>query len=464
MTDTAVILNEVAETTEALVGEFFAKAGASVRDLSVHEQLSLWPTDVAANFFNSLTDAQVQRLPYSWWYWGRPKQIAPSGEWQYWLLLAGRGFGKTRSIVEFGIQKARENPGKRGAIVAATAADARDVLIEGESGFLSVSDPDFMPVYEPSKRRLTWPNGAWATIFSAEEPNRLRGPQFYWAIADEIAAWRYPDRAWDMLQFGLRLGDNPQCAVATTPRPIPLVRFLMGYDRCVVTHGTTYENRSNLADSFFNYIIKRYEGTRLGQQELNAALLEDVPGALWNRTLLEKTRAISYPAPYRIVVAVDPAATTGQTAVVVVAVAKVRGEDHGFVIDDVTPPPGALPAVWGAAAVAAYNKWEADAIVAEINHGGNMVETVIRSVEGGKGVTYKTVRASRGKYIRAEPVSTLFERGYGHLVGYFGPLEDELCTWVPGADESPNRLDAMVWGFTELMIVEGKKKAWARGA
>ncbi|MCP4427164.1 MAG: hypothetical protein GY803_21975 [Chloroflexi bacterium] len=363
----------------------------------------------------------------------------------------------TRTVVEWAIEKARAMPKSRGAIVAATAADARDVLVEGESGFLAVSDPEFMPLYEPSKRRLTWPNGSVATIYSADKPDRLRGPQHHWAIADELAAWRYMKEAWDMLQFGLRLGDHPQCAIATTPRPLPIVKELLADDECLVTHGTTYENQTNLASSFFKKIIKKYEGTRLGRQELLAQILSDVPGALWNRGLLEDTRKIVYPPLYRIVVAVDPAASTGQTGIVVVGITKIGDDVHGFVIDDVTADEGATPAVWAGAAVAAYHKYEADAIVGEVNNGGAMVERVIRTVEGGKNVNYIEVRASRGKYTRAEPVSSIFERGHGHLVGYLGLLEDELCEWVPG-NESPNRLDAMVWGFTELMIDDEREE------
>ena len=424
------------------------------RELSQAEQMSLWPPDLVEAFFAGLTETEVKALPYTWPFWARPKQLAPDGDWTYWLLLAGRGFGKTRTVVEWGIEQAQSMPGSRGAIVAATAADARDVLVEGESGFLAVSDPDFMPLYEPSKRRLTWPNGSVATIYSADKPDRLRGPQHHWAIADELAAWRYME-AWDMLQFGLRLGDNPQCAIATTPRPLPIIKELIQDDTCVVTHGTTYENKANLADSFFRKIIKKYEGTRLGRQELLAVILDDVPGALWNRTLLDKTRRVTLPTMFKIVVAVDPAASTGQTGILVIGVAMIDDVEHGFVLDDVTPDAGASPGTWGLAAVAAYNKWEANAIVGEINNGGRMVEHVIRTVEGGKDVVYKEVRASRGKYTRAEPVSSLFEQDRGHIVGYLGPLEDELCEWVPDTgQESPNRLDAMVWGFTELMIDE----------
>ena len=419
-------------------------------ELSDAQRLALQPPDVVEQFFSSLTDQEAEALLYEWDFWARRKQKPPPGNWIYWLLLAGRGFGKTKTIAHWAIEKARSMPGSRGAVVAATAADARDVLIEGASGILASSPPDFKPVYEPSKRRLTWPNGSVATIFSADQPDRLRGPQFHWAIADELAAWRYPD-AWHMLQFGLRLGDNPQCAIATTPRPTAVIKELVADENCVVTHGTTYENRENLAPAFFKQVIRKYEGTRLGRQELLAQILEDTPGALWNRTLLDATRVRQAPDCFKIVVAVDPASTTGTTGIVVVGIAKLGTELQGYVLEDCTTEAGASPATWGLAVVQAYGRWQADAIVAETNHGGNMVEHVIRTVEGGKNVRYRAVRASKGKYTRAEPVASLFEQNRAHLVGTLGLLEDELCTWVPGED-SPNRLDAMVWGFTDLML------------
>lgn len=385
----------------------------------------------------------------------RSKQIAPPGDWRIWLLLAGRGFGKTLALSNFADEQAHAMKGSRGAIIGATAADTRDVLVEGESGLMSYY-PDGGLRYESSKRRLTWANGTTATLFSADEPDRLRGPQFHWAIADEFASWRRPSTM-DMLLMGLRLGDNPRLAVATTPRPIKQIHDWLEDATVHVTKGTTYENRDNLADAFFTQIISRYEGTRLGRQELYAEILEDVLGALWNRLLLEETRVTSHSDLHRIVVAVDPAASTGQTGIVVAGVATVGDKLQGYTIDDATTPPGASPADWGLAVVAAYNKWGADAIVAEVNHGGDMIENVIRNVDGGKNVAYKTVRATRGKYTRAEPIAALFEQGRGHMVGMYPELEDELCSYVPG-EPSPNRLDAMTWAFTELII--GAAPSW----
>lgn len=391
-----------------------------------------------------LSAESAEKLLYDWSLWGRDKQQPPDWDWRGWLLLAGRGFGKTRTVSEWARNKAATMPGSRGAIVAAIASDARDVVVEGESGILAISPPWFTPTYEPSKRRLTWPNGSMATLYTADEPNRLRGPQHHWAVADEIAHWRYME-AWDMLMFGLRLGDNPQWVAATTPRPIPLIRELMADSTVHVTRGSTYENRANLAAPFFEQIIRKYEGTRLGKQELEAELLEDDPRALWSRDIIDRSRVTTMPDCSAVFVGVDPAAGSGTTGIIVVGVE----DDNYYVIDDASTPEGAKPEQWARAAIAAYNRHRASGIVAEINNGGDMVEAVIRNAPGGDAVYYKTVRATRGKYTRAEPVSMIWEQERGHMVGYFAELEDQLCSWVPG-DTSPDRLDAMVWACYAL--------------
>lgn len=413
-----------------------------------------------------MTPDEARYLLYDWSFWARPKQLPPAWEWRIWLLLAGRGFGKTRTITEWARARAKQMPGSRGAVVAATAADARDVLVEGESGILAVSPDWFKPHYEPSKRRLTWPNGTVATIFSADEPDRLRGPQHHWALCDELAAWRYPD-AWDMLMMGLRLGDDPRCVVATTPRPTPLIRELIADESVAVTRGSTYENRGNLAPAFFQQIIKKYEGTRLGRQELLAELLLDVPGALWTRETLEKYRKRNHPPLVRVVVAIDPAASANEASNETgIIVAGVDSNGHGYVVDDLTLK--GSPAQWGETAVLAFDHYHADRIVGETNNGGDMVEHVVRTAaeklyrdgkRGNKEVSFKQVRASRGKHTRAEPVAALDEQGRIHHVGMFAQLEDQLCTWVPGED-SPDRLDARVWAFTDLML-DGQETAAA---
>lgn len=349
--------------------------------------------------------------------------------------------------------------------MSSTAADARDIVVEGESGILAVAPPWNKPIYEPSKRRVIWPNGSMATLYTADQPNRLRGPSHHWAIADELASWRFIDDAWSNLMFGLRLGDNPQCAIATTPRPLRQVRELLKDSATAATRGSTYENRGNLAPAFFERIIKRYEGTRLGRQELNAEILDDVLGALWTHSLLDQYRVRANPDLVRVVVAIDPAATSlessNETGIIV---AGIDQDKHGYVLDDLTCQ--LTPAKWGEQAVMAFDKYQADRIVAETNQGGEMVEHVVttaakdlyrQGLRSTPKIAYRGVRATRGKYTRAEPISALYEQGRVHHVGMFAKLEDELCSWVPGED-SPDRLDATVWAFTDLLLQLGEQR------
>lgn len=390
-----------------------------------------------------LSPEDALTILYDWGLWARSNQLTPAGDWQTWMLLAGRGFGKTRTGAEF----VRDEVHKVGrfALVAPTAADARDVMVEGESGILAISPPWDMPKYEPSKRRLTWPDGALATLYSADEPRRLRGPQHGGAWADELCAWRY-EETWDMLMFGLRLGKNPRCVVTTTPRPTKQLREILKSPGTHVTRGSTYDNAANLAKPFLQKIITKYEGTRLGRQELNAELLEDTPGALWKRSLIDDSRVSKAPDLVRVVVSIDPSTTNNSESDEAGIVVAGLAENHEFyVLDDLSRQD--TPLGWARAAIAAYRKYTADRIVAESNNGGLMVEVTIRSVDDGVPVTL--VWASRGKHTRAEPISALYEQGKVHHVGAFGALEDELCTWVPG-DASPNRLDALVWAITEL--------------
>lgn len=407
---------------------------------------------MASSFAAQLVDA----LENSWRTIARPNQLPPPGDWwQIWLLLAGRGFGKTRTLAEWVAEQAALGQASRIAIVAATAADARDVMVEGASGILAVAPPWFRPHYEPSKRRLTWPNGAIATTFSAEEPDRLRGPQHDAAVCDELAAWSHPE-TWDMLQFGLRLGRQPRCLVATTPRSTKLIRELLareGHD-VVVTRGSTYENRANLAPGFFDQIIRKYEGTRLGRQELNAELLNDTPGALWSHAIIDAARMAAAPSLQRVVVAIDPAVTSGEdadeTGIVVV------GKDangHGYVLQDLSGKYS--PTEWAKIAIAAYRTHRADRIVAETNNGGDMVAATLRMID--PNVSFSAVHASRGKVTRAEPVSALYEQGRMHHIGSFPQLEDQMTDFTSDFDRdaagySPDRLDALVWATTELLI------------
>lgn len=421
---------------------------------SLVESIALLPETERQTILSDLSDEEILQLEYDWRAWARPNQLEPSGDWQYWLLLAGRGFGKTRCGAEWIRDRIESGKSKRVHLVAPTAADARDTMVEGDSGLLAICPPWNMPIYEPSKRRLTWPNGAVAMLFSAEEPNRLRGPQCDTAWCDEIAAWKYPQETWDMLQFGLRLGDDPKCAITTTPRPIPLVKDILKNPVTSVTKGTTYDNASNLADAFMKTIISKYEGTRLGRQELNAEILEDNPDALWTRASIDDARVSSFPDLVRIVIGIDPAATsTGGADDTGIVAAGVDERGHGYVLGDYTCH--VTPKQWATEAISAYNKHAADRIIGEINNGGEMVENTIRSVEGGNIVSYKSVHASRGKQVRAEPISALYEQGKIHHVGSFPALEDQMCEWIPGEGSSPDRVDALVWCFTELMKADG---------
>jgi len=402
----------------------------------------------------SLTNEQAQALLYDWPFWAREKQLVPPGDWRTWLILAGRGWGKTRTGGE-AVRQAVKEGRRRIALVAPTAADARDVMVEGESGLLAIGPPGERPQYEPSKRRLTWPNGAVGTLFSAEDPDQLRGPQCEFAWCDELASWRRPE-SWDMLLFGLRLGDDPRAVVTTTPRPTKEIKGLIADPMTHVTTGSTYENRENLAEAFFEQIIRKYEGTRLGRQELLAEIIDDNPGALWNRGMIQIFTG-ELPALVRVVVGVDPAATSGEDADETgIIVAGIAHNGNGFVLDDKTVR--GTPYEWGREAVAAYHKYHADRIVAETNNGGEMVEMTIRTVDAR--VAYKAVHASRGKLIRAEPIAALYEQGRIYHVGSFPALEDELCQWEPGM-ESPDRLDACVWALSDLMLEPERKKPGA---
>lgn len=423
----------------------------------------------------TITDEQAAALYFDWDIWARPKQREPEGNWRVWLILAGRGFGKTRTGAETTRRKVEEGQAKRIALVGRTAADVRDVMVEGESGILACSPPRFRPHYEPSKRRLTWPNGAIATTYSADEPDALRGPQHDWFWADEPAAWER-EETWDQLMFGLRLGKNPRGVATTTPRPTKLIKSLIDLSTTYVTRGSTYENRANLAGAFLEQIVKKYEGTRLGRQELNAEILDDMEGALWKRYMIEDTRVTKHPDLKRIVVAIDPAVTaeegSDETGMIV---AGLGMDNHGYVLADKSMH--ASPQAWAAAAIVAYDVYKADRIIAEVNNGGDMVEAILRTVNRQmrtRGFTagiddqklyeatlnishipYKAVHASRGKQTRAEPVSALYERGLIHHVGTFPELEDQLCSWEPGVAKSPDRLDALVWAFTELIVDAG---------
>lgn len=417
------------------------------------------PTQIRAAI-RELRPDEAAALLTDWPLWARAEQLPPPGDWMIWLILAGRGWGKTRTGAEFIRWRVESGRFGRIGLIGQTAADVRDVLVEGESGILAISPRGSRPKYEPSKRRLTWPNGAIATTYGGDSPDQLRGPQHDTVWADELAKWQYAQESWDNMEMGLRLGDDPKAIVTTTPRPIPLIISLRDDLQTVrpTTNLSTHINRANVSERFVTRVVNKYAGTRLGRQELDAEILDDVPGALWTRSGIEATRITlrDLPALIRIVVAVDVSAggIDGETGIV------GCGKDireHGYVLRDDTC--SGDPAEWAPAVIRCFIELQADKIVCEKNQGGLMIEHVIRqtSVEIG-GVTIRganlpiaLVWASRGKQTRAEPISMLWapNEQRGHYVGALPDLEDQCCTWVPG-EESPDRMDAKVWGFTDL--------------
>ena len=419
---------------------------------SLAERLADMPLNERTALLNKMSATSLAALQTEWSFIARPKQLPPPGDWRIWLIMAGRGFGKTRTGAEYVRALVESGRASRVALVGRSAADVRDVMVEGPSGLIAIAPKDTRPTYEPSKRRVVWPNGAVAHMFSADEPSVLRGPQFDAAWADELAAWRY-DEAFDQLMFGLRLGSDPRCIVTTTPRPVKIIRDLMSASNVAVTTGSTYENRSNLAPQFFEEIIKRYEGTALGAQEIHAAVIDQASGALWTRELLDQCKVSNKPRDYvRTIVAIDPAmgGTKNETGIIVCALDTFG---HAYVLEDYSLK--ATPDQWAKKAIFAYHKHRADRIVAEVNQGGDLVEKVLRTID--TDVSYKKVRASKGKLARAEPVAALYEQGKVYHVRHFMKLEDQLCTYIPGESNSPDRMDALVWGLTDLML--SKKRA-----
>ena len=425
----------------------------------------------------TLASSLAEGLQYDWQFNARPDQLlsldqkTDSGdEWLTHLILAGRGWGKTRvgaeTIRELVCGSTPLGPGKykQVALVGETAADVRDVMVgdgkgPGEgSGLLQVCPKDFRPIYESSKRRLTFPNGAIATCYNATEPDQLRGPNHDLGWLDEICKFRQPQAVWDQYSFGIRLGQRPLTILTTTPRPIPLLKQIMSDRYTIVTRGRTLDNAANLAKPFLEKLMVRYEGTRLGRQELEAEVLDDVPGALWSSEMFEvpgfRVKKFALPEMERLVVAVDPSGTSGgddDRADDVGIVVTGKGTDgRGYVLADLTCH--LSPAGWGRRAVEAYHRFEADRIVAECNYGGAMVEHVIRTC--GDNISYKEVSASRGKVARAEPIAALYEQGRVSHVAGLDLLEDEMCLMASGGflgGGSPNRVDALVWGLTEVM-------------
>ena len=424
------------------------------------ERLAAHGTEEREALFRAMPDALRMQLLWKWNWWARPGQVAPPGGWHTWMILAGRGFGKTRAGAEW-VRGLAEADGKvRIALVAATLAEARAVMVEGDSGLLAVAPPGrFTPKYEPSLRRLTWQNGAQAFLYSAAEPEGLRGPQHHYAWADEIAKWPQATAVWDTLAMGLRLGRGPRTLATTSPRPTPLVRRLAEAEEGVaVTRGRMADNRSALAPAFLATMRDLYGHTLIARQELDGELIETVEGALWSRDLIERTRV---PAPpprecwRRCVVGVDPPAGASASSDACGIVAAVLADDgHAYVLADASVQ-GASPERWARAVAETAAAWGADRVVAEANNGGAMVKSVLLAADEGLPVTL--VHASHGKAARAEPVAMLYAAGRVHHAGAWPALEDELAGLIQGGGyegpgRSPDRADALVWAVTELML------------
>jgi len=423
------------------------------------QSLMLLSKDIRAKFLNELTDDAYLQLKYDWSFWARenqlqPKELGKDGKF-IWLIKAGRGAGKTRSLAEWVIHKIQFEGYRRISFVGSAADEVRDIMLEGESGVLVCSPPWFYPKYEPSKKKLTWPNGAIGSIFYGSEPDKSRGAQSDLVWMDEIAKWKYPEKTFDNVLFGARLGDNPLVGVSTTPRPTRFIKDLVNRDDCIVTSGSTYENMKNLAKPFINTIIKKYEGTRLGRQEIYAHLLDDNPNALFKREWIDRDRITDIVDCWRIVVGIDPQASStneiAETGIVVAGEGKAlpgmkcQDQTHFYVFDDKSI--SGTPETWAKEAISGLHKYKGDCLVPEKNNGGDMIKSTLKNID--PDVSVKPVWASRGKYTRGEPISALSEQGRIHHIGTFLELEDELAEWVPG-ESSPNRLDAYVWALSFL--------------
>lgn len=415
------------------------------------------PERIAA-FVEGLDEKEIIEWPFDWLSWARGNQLAPASAWRVWLVMAGRGFGKTRLGAEWVRSVAEADPEARIALVGSSLHEARSVMVEGESGLLSIGAPWRRPTYESSVRRLTWPNGAQAFLYSAGEPEALRGPQHSHAWCDEIAKWdNMSNRAlssWDNLLMGLRLGSDPRLVATTTPRPVPLVARILGErEDVVVTRGTTFDNAANLPARFIEAMRKNFGGTMLGRQELLGEMIEDLAGALWSRALIESGREDVAPPCMRIVIGVDPPASAHGDACGIV-VCGIGDDRIARVLADCSVEQ-ASPERWARAVANAARAWSADRVVAEANQGGEMVGAVLRAAEAS--LPLRLVHASRGKAARAEPVAALYESGRVRHAGMFPRLEDELCGLMPGGEyqgpgRSPDRADACVWALTELML------------
>ena len=429
--------------------------------------LACAPPEVVAQFLNGLSDEALAALPYLFEFWALPHQVAPKGDWTSWVILGGRGAGKTRAGAEWvrgmveGSTASAPGRARRMALVGETYDQALAVMVKGDSGIIACSPPDRCPRWIAGERRLEWPNGAEARLYSAHDPEALRGPQFDAAWSDELAKWPKGQETWDMLQFGLRLGDHPQQVVTTTPRNVAVLKTLLSRNSTVVTHAATEANRAYLAPSFLREVQARYGQTRLGRQELNGELLEDAEGALWTRAQLDRLRVSVRPQGGRVIVAVDPPVTghAGSDACGIVAISvEETGAPHGWravVLEDATVT-AASPMAWAEAAAATYHRHGAARMVAEVNQGGDLVGLIMRQVD--PHVNLRMVRAVTAKAARAEPVAALYEQGRVRHLGVLSALEDEMCLMTLRGYQggrSPDRLDALVWALSDGLLRPG---------
>lgn len=430
------------------------------KSISIAERLLRLSNQDRGSLLGEMDDFACRDLLFDWCFWARENQLPPSDEsWSCWLVLAGRGFGKTRMGAEWvrsivsgeSPLKASSSAPQRIALVAETAADGREVMIEGESGLLAIFPPEERPAYEPSRRRLVWPNGVVAHLYSASEPDQLRGPQHSFAWVDELAKWPNAEEVWANLLMGLRLGCNPRTIVTTTPRPVPLLRTLLKDKTTLVTRGSTFDNAAHLPARFMTQISRLYGGTRLGRQELEGELIDDVAGALWTRRMIEAVRRPRPQDMERIVVAVDPPVSGGPKADACGIVAVGRAHDgKAYVLADESVQ-GLSPVGWAKRALKLYKDLQADRLVAEVNNGGDLVENLLRQIE--PNIAYQSVHARRGKMVRAEPIAALYEQERVFHTMPFPALEDEMCSYTGEKRiKSPDRLDALVWAVWCLML------------
>ncbi|MFZ1992127.1 MAG: terminase family protein [Alphaproteobacteria bacterium] len=404
-------------------------------------------------FLSTLNPIQAEHLLSSWYLEAHDSQLPPDPrerDWTTWVFMGGRGSGKTRAGAEW-IRALVEEASEplRIALVAESYAEARMTMVEGVSGLMNIGPAETRPKFLSSLRELRWANGSIAQIFSSEDPDGMRGPQYHAAWSDEAAKWRHGEDTWAMLQMGLRLGDRPRQVVTTTPKPVKHLRDILSDPGTALTHATSYDNRANLAPAFFAHIVKRYEGTALGRQELDGDLIEEIEGALFKRSLMEAARVRTSPELERIIVAVDPPVTAGDDAdeCGIIVAGAARGE--AFVLADRSVQ-GLSPLAWASRVVETACEFEADRIVVEVNQGGDLVETLLREID--PALPVRKVRAMRGKAVRAEPIAALYERGLVHHVGGFAALEDQLANFTSGGAGRDDRLDALVWAISDLLL------------